>query len=86
MTSSIEGAEIIIGDITENSTLEKITDIMEDKEFDVVISDISPRLTGRYDTDPAISLELSTMSLDAAFVLLKVGGNFSNKNFPRKGC
>ncbi len=85
MTSSIEGAEIIIGDITENSTLEKITDIMEDKEFDVVISDISPRLTGRYDTDQAISLELSTMSLDAAFVLLKVGGNFVTKIFQGRG-
>ena len=85
MTSSVDGAEIIMGDITENSTLEKIVDIMGDNEFDVVISDISPRLTGRYDTDQAISLELSTMSLDAAFDLLKVGGNFVTKIFQGRG-
>ena len=85
MTSSIDGAEIIMGDITENSTLERISEIMGNNEFDVVISDISPRLTGRYDTDQAISLELSTMSLDTAFNQLKVGGNFITKIFQGRG-
>jgi len=84
-TSSIEGAEIIIGDITENSTIERIADITRNTKFDVIISDISPGLTGRYDTDQAISLELSTMALDTAFDLVKVGGNFITKIFQGRG-
>jgi 23S rRNA (uridine2552-2'-O)-methyltransferase len=50
-----------------------------------VISDISPRLTGRYDTDQAISLELSTMVLDAAMPILTPGGSFVTKIFQGVG-
>ena len=50
-----------------------------------MISDISPRLTGRYDTDQAISLELSTLALDVASDLLAPGGSFVTKVFQGAG-
>ena len=73
-TSPVEGAVVIIGDITDDSTIERISESIEGRDINVVVSDISPNLTGRYDTDQTISLELSTLVLDAAmrFVLQEV--------------
>ena len=42
-------------------------------------------MTGRYDTDQAISLELSTMVLDAAMPILNPGGSFVTKIFQGVG-
>jgi len=85
VTLAIEGAEIIVGDITEDSTIEMIAEKLGEREMNVVISDISPRLTGRYDTDQTISLELSTMALDVACSLLVPGGSFVTKVFQGSG-
>ena len=84
-TSAIEGAEVIVGDITHGETIERVKEILGERGLNAVISDISPRLTGRYDTDQAISLELSTMSLDVASALLMPGGCFVTKVFQGSG-
>ncbi len=84
-TSAVEGAEVIVGDITEGETIERIGEILRERELNAVISDISPRLTGRYDTDQAISLELSTMALDVACELMAPGGSFVTKVFQGAG-
>tara|TARA_Y100000590_G_scaffold67495_1_gene73357 strand:- start:1442 stop:2188 length:747 start_codon:yes stop_codon:yes gene_type:complete len=84
-TSPVEGATIIIGDITDESTIERISEALEDREINVVVSDISPNLTGRYDTDQTISLELSTLVLDAAMRFVPSGGSFVTKIFQGVG-
>ena len=84
-TSPVEGATIIIGDITDESTIERISEALEDREINVVVSDISPNLTGRYDTDQTISLELSTLVLDAAMRFIPSGGAFVTKIFQGVG-
>ena len=84
-TSAVEGAEILIGDITERSTIDRIAEFVGERDLNAVVSDISPRLTGRYDTDQAISLELSTTALDAAMALLSPGGSFVTKVFQGAG-
>ena len=84
-TSPVEGARLIIGDATEDSTLLQIRSLLEGEDLNVVISDISPRLTGRYDTDQAISLELSTTVLDVAIEVLRPGGTFVTKTFQGTG-
>ena len=84
-TSPVEGATIIIGDISENSTLSYISEVLDGKNLNTVISDISPKLTGRYDTDQAISLELSTLVMDTAMLILTPGGNFVTKIFQGTG-
>ena len=84
-TSPIDGAIVMVGDITEDSTIEEIVGHLGPRKLNAVISDISPRLTGRYDTDQAISLELSTMALDVATDLLSPGGCFVTKVFQGAG-
>ena len=84
-TSPVEGASIIQGDISKQETIERIEELLNGRELNVVLSDISPKLTGRYDTDQAISLELSTMTLDVAMGMLAPGGAFVTKIFQGVG-
>jgi len=84
-TSPVEGASIIQGNITHPETIERIIELLDGRELNVVLSDISPKLTGRYDTDQAISLELSTMTLDVAMDMLVPGGSFVTKIFQGVG-
>ena len=84
-TSPVEGALIIIGDVTEERTIGQISDALGEREFNVVVSDISPNLTGRYDTDQTISLELSTLVLDASMEFIPSGGSFVTKIFQGTG-
>ena len=85
LTSPIDGAIILVGDITQEDTMQEIRDHASKRPINSVISDISPRLTGRYDTDQAISLELSTMALDVATEVLTQGGSFITKVFQGAG-
>lgn len=84
-TSPVEGASVLQGDITHPETIERIEELLDRRELNVVLSDISPKLTGRYDTDQAISLELSTMTLDVAMDMLAPGGAFVTKIFQGVG-
>ena len=59
-TAPVDGATVIIGDITNDATIRQIRESLDGRVINTVISDISPSLTGRYDTDQTISLELST--------------------------
>lgn len=85
VTSPVDGAIVLVGDINEESTIQEVTSHLGGRKLNTVISDISPRLTGRYDTDQAISLELSTMALDVAYNLLAPGGCFVTKVFQGAG-
>ena len=84
-TSPVEGAKLIIGDATEDATIMQVEEFLGGRMLNVVISDISPSLTGRYDTDQAISLELSTTVLDVAMGVLQPGGTFVTKTFQGTG-
>ena len=84
-TSKIKKKEILIGDITDPTTIERITEAIGGRDLNVVVSDISPGLTGRYDTDQAVSLELSTTALDTAMALISPGGSFVTKVFQGAG-
>ena len=65
--------------MTKSETLEKILSIIT--QADVVISDMSPNITGHYSMDHAKSVDLSEFALDVAQKLLKDGGNFVVKVF-----
>ncbi len=76
--TEIDGAETIIGDVTEGSVLEKIESY---GEFDVVISDMAPNTSGRLDLDTLRSYELSARAFVIAERVLKKNGNFLVKVF-----
>ncbi len=55
------------------------------RQFKSIVSDISPSLTGQYDRDQAISMELVAMVFDFTMPLLAPGGSFVTKIFQGTG-
>jgi 23S rRNA (uridine2552-2'-O)-methyltransferase len=76
---SWSNVKILVGDITR---LEK-GEIREElpRKADVVISDVSPNLSGIWEVDHAKQMELARKSLELARVLLRRGGNLLVKAF-----
>ena len=98
----VEGAQFVIGDVSEQLSQEAILELLQEgrkvdgtfcseiaddetRLFDTIVSDISPRLTGQYDRDQAISLELVAMVFDFTLPLLAPGGAFVTKIFQGTG-
>jgi len=77
----IENVQFIQGDITEDVTISKIKQILNNTKADVVLSDVSPDITGNYSVDQARSYWLCGCAFDVAYKLLKPGGIFVCKIF-----
>ncbi|AEA46264.1 RlmE family RNA methyltransferase [Archaeoglobus veneficus] len=75
----IEGVTFIQGDITKEETLEKIKAVS--REYDAVICDASPKITGHWSIDHLISMDLARAAFNIARQVLKPGGNFVVKMF-----
>ncbi|MEW6592522.1 MAG: RlmE family RNA methyltransferase [Candidatus Hadarchaeota archaeon] len=71
---------VILGDITLDSTLELVKKNLP-RKADVILSDVSPGITGVWDVDHFRSIELARTTLKAAGVLLAPGGKFLVKVF-----
>ena len=71
--------ETIRGDMTEESTREKVREVAG--RTDVVVSDMAPNMTGEYSVDHARSIHLARQAFDTARALLGEGGNFAVKVF-----
>jgi len=70
----------IIGDITEQETLEQVVDALP-RKADVVISDASPNISGIWEIDHARQMDLAQHSLKIALETLRPSGNFFVKVF-----
>ncbi len=77
----IEGVHTIRGDITRDSTIEKINEYVGKDGVDVVICDAAPNLSGNWSLDHARSIDLTTSALECAKKLLKPKGHFVVKVF-----
>ncbi len=75
----LEDVTFIQGDITLPETLEKIREVSPD--YDVVMSDASPKISGKWTIDHLRSIELARASFNIAREVLKPGGNFVVKVF-----
>ena len=60
----LKGAQFLQGDIREPETRKEIEKLVS--KADVVLSDMSPNLSGNYSVDQARSVELSTLALEIA--------------------
>ncbi len=76
----IEGVTIIRGDIRDESVAERILELAPEGA-DVVLSDMSPNISGNYTYDHARSVELCEHALVFAVKVLKPGGDFVAKMF-----
>ena len=58
-----EGIQFLQGDVTQTETLEQIKNLMNGKNADVVLSDMSPDISGNYSVDQARSAWLCECAL-----------------------
>lgn len=78
--SYIPGVITFRADITAESTVEQVLEALGG-EADVVICDAAPNLSGAWDRDHAVSVDLARSALKIAKKLLKPRGNFVVKVF-----
>jgi 23S rRNA (uridine2552-2'-O)-methyltransferase len=76
----LAGVETIRGDMTKPETVEELKRLLGGKA-NVVISDMSPNISGAYSIDHARSIDLCTHALNFAKQTLKPGGSLVMKVF-----
>ena len=77
----IHGIIFLQGNITKNESIDQIKSIIEDKKVDVILSDMSPNISGNYSIDHARSIYLCEQAYNSVESLLRDGGNFVCKIF-----
>jgi len=70
----------IIGDVAEPQTIQDILEFLP-RSADVVVSDVSPNVSGIWELDHARQIDLASQSLRIATSILRSGGNFFVKVF-----
>ena len=77
----IRGITFLQGDMTKETSVEELIGLIGEKKADVVLSDMSPDISGNYSIDHAKSIFLCEQAFETAKLLLKPGGNFVCKIF-----
>jgi 23S rRNA (uridine2552-2'-O)-methyltransferase len=70
----------ILGDMTEPETLQQILCFLP-RKADVVLSDMSPNISGVWEVDHARQIDLATKAFEMALQILRPNGNFFCKVF-----
>jgi len=70
----------IIGDVAEPQTIQDILEFLP-RSADVVVSDVSPNVSGIWELDHARQVDLASQSLRIATSILRSGGSFFVKVF-----
>ncbi len=73
----------LIGDITDPQIVEYVTELLP-RSSDVVLSDVSPNISGIWELDHARQIDLARRSMQIAASILKPMGNFFAKAFQGK--
>ena len=81
----VEGASLLVGDITDPHTQDRILEQLDGKTFNNIVSDISPHITGKWDMDQSIAMTLVSEVFDFALPFLCKGGHFVTKLFQGVG-
>ncbi|WP_416398774.1 23S rRNA (uridine(2552)-2'-O)-methyltransferase RlmE [Allohahella sp. A8] len=82
---ALAGVEFIQGDFTEQTVFDQIMATLNGDLADVVISDMSPNISGVTVADQAASMYLLELALDMASQVLKPKGSFVAKVFHGEG-
>jgi 23S rRNA (uridine2552-2'-O)-methyltransferase len=81
----VKNVDFIQGDFTDESVLKEIVARLEGNAPDVVLSDISPNISGIDSADQASAMYLVELALDMARQVLKPKGDFVAKVFQGTG-
>ncbi|MBF6630168.1 MAG: RlmE family RNA methyltransferase [Comamonas sp.] len=82
---AIEGVHYIQGDFREESVLTQLKEVVQDRQVDVVVSDMAPNLSGNSTTDGARVEHLIELAVDFAIHHLKPEGALVAKVFHGPG-
>jgi len=82
---SIRNVEFVQGDFREQAVLEEILSRVGGEKVDLVLSDMSPNISGVSSADQAASIHLLELALDLVRQVLKPGGVFVAKLFQGVG-
>ena len=81
----IDGVTFLQGDFREQEVVDKLTEIIGDKQVDLVLSDMAPNLSGIAAADAARCLLLNELALEFCLEHLKDNGVFVTKVFQGSG-
>ncbi|MDM8226192.1 RlmE family RNA methyltransferase [Parasutterella secunda] len=81
----IDGVTFLQGDFREQEVTDKLTEIIGDKQVDLVLSDMAPNLSGIAAADAARCLLLNELALEFCLEHLKDNGVFVTKVFQGSG-
>ena len=81
----VEGATLLVGDITEELTQQKILEQLDNNIINAIVSDISPDITGNWSVDQSVAMTLVADVFDFSLPLLCKGGSFVTKVFQGVG-
>ena len=81
----LDGVQFIQGDFTTAATQDRLFECLKGKPVDLVISDMSPNLSGMKDIDQPQAMHLAELALDLAGQLLRAGGALLLKCFEGEG-
>ncbi len=76
-----ENSRSIVHDITERDVVDVVRGFLPDGVADVVVSDVSPNISGVWEVDHGRQVDLARRSLYIAACVLRKGGNFFVKVF-----
>jgi 23S rRNA (uridine2552-2'-O)-methyltransferase len=76
-----ENSRSIVHDITERDVVDVVRGFLPDGCADVVVSDVSPNISGVWEVDHGRQVDLARRSLYVAGSVLRKGGNFFVKVF-----
>ena len=82
---SLPDVEFVLGDFREDQIFEQLLQATGERGADLVMSDMSPNITGTKVVDQPRSMYLVELALDMARRVLKPGGNFICKVFQGAG-
>lgn len=75
-----DNVRTIMGDIAEEETIRQIIELIP-RKADVVLSDVSPNISGIWELDHARQIDYANKALEIALRILKPQGNFFVKVF-----
>lgn len=83
--AALPGVEFIRGDFREDETLAQLEQVLGEQRVDLVLSDMSPNISGIGMVDQARAAQLAELALEFSCKWLKPGGNLLVKTFQGEG-
>ena len=81
---TIPNIQFIQGDIFEDETVKKLGNILDDKKVDIIVSDLSPSISGIWEIDTEIIYDYNRRVLSYVKLFLKNDGKLVMKSFEGK--